>query len=157
QGTGLLQRRPRCGQSPGRPRRPSGPGAGRRCRLGAGQSRLRADPGECRRRRRRALRRRGREHRAADPPRTEGAGAVKTLPARVEPVDDPAWLKRFIVEQWGAPGVVSRGRLWTGEGLSALRWVDASGVGGVVSWRVEGSAWELMTLNSLRRFTGIGS
>ena len=65
QGAGLCQRRSGRGQPPGRPRRAPRAGAGRRCGLGAGQSRLRPDPGKRRDRRRAAVGGRGGDHRSS--------------------------------------------------------------------------------------------
>lgn len=51
-------------------------------------------------------------------------------PVRLEPVTDGAWLSQFIVERWGAPGDVSRGRLWlvtTNDNPDALRFHQRRG------------------------------
>jgi GNAT superfamily N-acetyltransferase len=47
--------------------------------------------------------------------------------------------------------------VWTGEDLSELRIVDETGLAGVVSWRADGAEWEVVTLNSLRQFNGVGT
>jgi GNAT superfamily N-acetyltransferase len=75
----------------------------------------------------------------------------------LEPVSDSAWLQRFIVTRWGEPGVVSRGRLWTGEALTAIRAVDGGETVGVASWAAEDDAWQLVTLDSLFPGRGIGT
>jgi DNA-3-methyladenine glycosylase I len=77
--------------------------------------------------------------------------------ARIEPVTDRAWLARFVRAHWGDPGVVSRGRLRTGEELSAFRAVNDSGIAGVVSWCRDGGAFELVTIDSERRGEGVGT
>ena len=44
-----------------------------------------------------------------------------------------------------------------GESLSALRIVDEAGLAGVASWRADGPEWEVVTLDSLRQFNGVGT
>jgi GNAT superfamily N-acetyltransferase len=75
----------------------------------------------------------------------------------IKRIDDAAWLHSFICERWGSPGVVSRGRMWTGDSLFALSAHDRSGLAGVVSWRVEEGAIELVTMDALSRGQGVGS
>jgi len=76
---------------------------------------------------------------------------------RIEPVSERAWLVDYLLEHWGAPGVVSRGKVWTGEELMALRaWHDGAVVG-VVSWFAMADSFEIVTLNSDRRQSGVGT
>lgn len=75
---------------------------------------------------------------------------------RIEPVSDRAWLADYIREHWGEPGVVSRGRLRTGEELTALR-ADDGEIAGVVSWYIEAGSAEIVTLDSDRPGQGIGT
>ena len=76
---------------------------------------------------------------------------------RLEDVSDKRWLSSFIRERWGEPGVVSRGKLRTGEDLSAIRATDGEELSGVASWYAEkdGSV-ELVTVDSLRPGCGVG-
>jgi DNA-3-methyladenine glycosylase I len=76
---------------------------------------------------------------------------------RLEPVTEPGWLRDFILERWGAPGVVSRGRIWVDEGLSAIRAIDAHGLAGVVSWHPGADEWEVVSINSRDIGQGIGT
>jgi GNAT superfamily N-acetyltransferase len=76
---------------------------------------------------------------------------------RLEPVTEPGWIRDFIVEHWGAPGVVSRGRVWAGEGLSAIRAIDGQGLAGVVSWHPGKDEWEVVTVNSRQSGQGVGT
>jgi GNAT superfamily N-acetyltransferase len=76
---------------------------------------------------------------------------------RLEAVTDPAWLDGFIAERWGPPGVVSRGRLWRGADLSAVRAVHDEDVVGAATWRVEGDVWQIVTIDSLVAGYGIGT
>jgi ribosomal protein S18 acetylase RimI-like enzyme len=82
---------------------------------------------------------------------------VNASAVSLAPVTDPAWLTAFIAEHWGAPGAVSRGRVWRGEELTAIRASDGDEVVGVVSWRADPDDWEVVTVDSLRPGLGIGS
>ncbi len=82
---------------------------------------------------------------------------MKDVSLRLELVTEPGWLKTFIVEHWGAPGVVSRGRVWVDEGLTAIRALDAEGLAGVVSWHAEPDEWEVTTINSRQSGQGVGT
>ena len=75
----------------------------------------------------------------------------------LEPVTEPGWLAAFIAEHWGAPGVVSRGRVHSGEGLSAIRARDADGLAGVVSWQPGPQEWEIVTVNARDAGKGVGT
>lgn len=75
---------------------------------------------------------------------------------RPEPVADSVWLDGFIAERWGAPGVVSRGRLWRGAELSAIRAMHGEDVVGLVSWRPGPEDWEIVTLDAITTGLGIG-
>jgi DNA-3-methyladenine glycosylase I len=75
---------------------------------------------------------------------------------RLEAVTDPAWLDGFIAERWAPPGVVSRGRLWRGADLMAIRAMHGEEVVGLVSWRPDPSDWEIVTLDAITAGLGIG-
>jgi GNAT superfamily N-acetyltransferase len=76
---------------------------------------------------------------------------------RLEAVTDRAWLDRFVSERWGPPGVVSRGRLWRGADLAAIRAMHGGDVVGLISWRADPDDWELVTVDSLVAGIGIGT
>jgi len=76
---------------------------------------------------------------------------------RIETVTDKAWLARYIRARWGEPGVVSRGKLRTGEELSAFRADDQGETAGVVSWDFENGSAEIVTLDSDRPGRGAGT
>ncbi len=76
---------------------------------------------------------------------------------RLEPVTDEKWLDGFIAERWGAPGIVTRGRLWRGADLSAIRAVHDEDAVGVATWRADGDVWEIVTVDSLAAGNGIGT
>jgi ribosomal protein S18 acetylase RimI-like enzyme len=75
---------------------------------------------------------------------------------RLEAVTDVAWLDGFIAEHWGLPGVVSRGRLWRGADLSAIRAMHGGDIVGLVSWRPDPKDWEIVTLDAMPPGLGIG-
>lgn len=75
----------------------------------------------------------------------------------LEAVKDAGWLAGFIEEYWGAPGVVSRGRLWSADELTAIRAVDGDETVGVIAWAPERQAWQIVVLHSVRRQRGIGT
>ncbi len=75
----------------------------------------------------------------------------------LEPVNDAAWLNDFIVEHWGAPGVISRGHVWTGADLTAIRAMDGEDLAGLVSWRADPDDWEIVTFDSLMPGQGVGT
>jgi GNAT superfamily N-acetyltransferase len=76
---------------------------------------------------------------------------------RLEEVRDQRWLAAFIRERWGEPGVVSRGKLRSGEELSAIRAIEGEELSGVASWCGEDGSIELVTANSLRPGRGVGT
>lgn len=75
---------------------------------------------------------------------------------RLEAVTDQAWLDGFLAERWGPPGVVSRGRLWHGADLAAIRAMHGDDVVGLVSWRANPEDWEIVTLDAIMTGFGIG-
>ena len=75
----------------------------------------------------------------------------------LESVSDKRWLGAFIRERWGEPGVVSRGKLRTGEELSAIRATDGVELFGLASWCAEEGSVELVTIDSLRPGSGVGT
>ncbi len=85
------------------------------------------------------------------------AGVGMTGEVSLEPVNDDGWLEDFIATHWGSPGVISRGRVWSGAGLSAIRAIDDEGLAGVVSWRVDAQEWEVVTVNSRTSGQGVGT
>jgi ribosomal protein S18 acetylase RimI-like enzyme len=74
----------------------------------------------------------------------------------LEPVADREILREF-VHRWGEPGIVSRGRLWTADELKAIAAIDGGEIVGMATWTVEDRDWQIVTIESLRRGTGIGS
>jgi ribosomal protein S18 acetylase RimI-like enzyme len=76
----------------------------------------------------------------------------------IEPISDRIWLRKFVLEHWGEPGVVSRGRLTTPDELSGGFCArDGSEIVGCVTWRDDRQERELVTINALREHQGVGT
>ena len=63
----------------------------------------------------------------------------------------------FIQDQWGSTRVVSKGRVFDPSELEGFAAVADEKVVGLVTFRVERDECEVVTINSLRERTGIGS
>ena len=71
--------------------------------------------------------------------------------------DDGRWVRRLLVERWGASRLVSRGRVHQGDRLPAfVAEIDAERVG-LVTYRIEGDECEVVSLDSLREGIGVGT
>jgi ribosomal protein S18 acetylase RimI-like enzyme len=69
---------------------------------------------------------------------------------------DRRWLQRVLSKSWGSTWVVTRGTVHQADSLSGfLAEVENQNVG-VVTWNVNGSMLEIITLNVLRQREGIG-
>ena len=70
---------------------------------------------------------------------------------------DRAWVRKFLQERWGAPEVVSRGRLHQADRLPGYTAIEGEQVAGLVTYRVANGDCEIVTLDSLQSGKGIGS
>jgi N-acetylglutamate synthase-like GNAT family acetyltransferase len=69
---------------------------------------------------------------------------------------DRDWLQRILSESWGSARIVTRGTVHQADSLSGfLAEVENQNVG-VITWNVNGSMLEIITLNVLRQREGIG-
>ncbi len=69
---------------------------------------------------------------------------------------DREWLQRVLSESWGSTRVVTRGTVHQADNLSGfLAEVENQNVG-VITWNVNESMFEIITLNVLRQREGIG-
>lgn len=76
----------------------------------------------------------------------------------IEKVEDRGWLRQFILDHWGAPGVIRKGALVRAGDLSGALCARSGGeVAGCVSWRDQGREREVVTLNAMTQWQGIGS
>lgn len=70
---------------------------------------------------------------------------------------DRTWLARFAVERWGAATVVSRGVVYEIATLPGFIAEDGDKCVGVVTYRREKQACEIISIDSLRPEQGIGT
>ena len=86
------------------------------------------------------------------------AGAKPAEPTvRALTNEDRPWVIEFTKDSWGAPIVVSHGSVYRVEKLSGFVAESAPERFGLVTFKVEGRSCELVTLNCVRRFAGIGT
>jgi DNA-3-methyladenine glycosylase I len=70
---------------------------------------------------------------------------------------DAEWVAEFIDRRWGAPYVVAHGKLFYPHTLPGLVAEAAGEPVGLVTYRVDGADWEIVTIDSLEPGQGIGS
>ncbi len=70
---------------------------------------------------------------------------------------DQSWVADLVREQWGSPLIVVRGQIFYPDQLPGYAATDGSGVVGLVTYRIDGTLAEIITLNSLREGIGIGT
>jgi DNA-3-methyladenine glycosylase I len=83
--------------------------------------------------------------------------AVKTFQIRPLNKGDHDWLARFLEEHWGSTKIVSRGRICYADELPGFIAVREDKPVGLVTYRIDGDACEIVTINSLVEGVGIGS
>jgi ribosomal protein S18 acetylase RimI-like enzyme len=70
---------------------------------------------------------------------------------------DRSWVEAQIVERWGSPFVVSRGRLHEPVALPGFVAVRDGHRVGLLTYAIEGRACEIVTIHSLEEQRGIGA
>ncbi len=70
---------------------------------------------------------------------------------------DRDWVEAFIQEYWGAPVVVSRGRIHEVAALAGFAARRSGQVIGLVTYHIEGLSCEVVSLDSLEAGSGVGS
>jgi N-acetylglutamate synthase-like GNAT family acetyltransferase len=70
---------------------------------------------------------------------------------------DRSWVQPRIDELWGAPGVVSRGRIYEPARLPGFVAVEEGDAVGLVTYAIEDERCEIVTLNSFIERRGVGS
>ena len=70
---------------------------------------------------------------------------------------DRDWVERLIVERWGAPLVVGRGRSWNPVELPGFAAFDDDRCVGLVTYELDGDACELVTIDALEEGRGVGT
>jgi ribosomal protein S18 acetylase RimI-like enzyme len=90
-----------------------------------------------------------------------GSSLVTVVDFSLEPVrpEDADWVKAFVSERWGTPLIAVRGKLVDTTSLPGFIAADVAGARvGLVTYRYDPQgAVEIITLDSLRPSTGIGS
>jgi ribosomal protein S18 acetylase RimI-like enzyme len=70
---------------------------------------------------------------------------------------DRDWVERLIVERWGAPLVVGRGRTWNPLELPGFAAFEGDRCIGVVTYEPDGDACEIVTIDALEEGRGVGT
>jgi mannose-6-phosphate isomerase-like protein (cupin superfamily)/GNAT superfamily N-acetyltransferase len=82
-----------------------------------------------------------------------------TPPPLVRPLrdDERGWLGQQLTRSWGAPQVVTRGRVHEAARLPALACVEDGEIAGVATFDIRDAACELVTLDAFAPGRGVGS
>ena len=75
---------------------------------------------------------------------------------RLTSADEPL-IRRFWIEHWGSSLVVSRGKIYTPEGLDGFSAVEQEAWIGLVTFSIAASECEIVSLDSLREAEGTGT
>jgi ribosomal protein S18 acetylase RimI-like enzyme len=70
---------------------------------------------------------------------------------------DREWVERLIVERWGEPIVVGRGRVWAPAELPGFAAFEDDRCVGLLTYEIEGDALEIVTIDALVEGQGIGT
>jgi ribosomal protein S18 acetylase RimI-like enzyme len=79
------------------------------------------------------------------------------MDVRALSAEDRDWVERFIVEHWGAPIVVGRGRSWSPGELPGFAAYDGERRVGLATYEIEDDTCELVTIDALVEGEGIGT
>lgn len=71
--------------------------------------------------------------------------------------EDRDWLEAFVPERWGAQTVVGNGRVFRVAELPGFVAVSEGRPVGLVTYSIGGDACEIVTIDSLREGTGVGT
>jgi ribosomal protein S18 acetylase RimI-like enzyme len=70
---------------------------------------------------------------------------------------DKTWINRILTDRWGSTTIVSRGVLHVADELSGFVAVEENVLVGILTFRFESGACEVVSLDSLAEGRGIGS
>jgi GNAT superfamily N-acetyltransferase len=70
---------------------------------------------------------------------------------------DRAWVDELMCERWGAPTVVSRGRLHRPSELPGFLAREGAEPVGLVTYAIDGDSCEIVTIDSLHEGKGVGT
>ncbi|HEU4448652.1 MAG TPA: GNAT family N-acetyltransferase [Gaiellaceae bacterium] len=71
--------------------------------------------------------------------------------------EDRVWVDDFVRHRWGAPTVVSRGRIHRPSDLPGFVAVEGAEKLGLATYSIEGEACEIVTIDSVVERAGVGS
>lgn len=72
-------------------------------------------------------------------------------------IADREWVSQFMLEHWGSNKVVSRGVVYYPQNLPGFVALYESEKVGLVTYNITGVSCEIVTINSIRPFSGIGT
>jgi ribosomal protein S18 acetylase RimI-like enzyme len=72
-------------------------------------------------------------------------------------VADRAWAQRLLAQRWDSPRIVTRGRVHQADELPGFVAEAASGLIGLLTYRIEAGQCEIVSLDSLAERQGVGS
>ena len=70
---------------------------------------------------------------------------------------DQDWVAHFIKQHWGSTKIITRGRIHHADALPGFTAMQGDKPIGLVTYQIEGSQCEIVTMNSLVKGIGIGS
>ena len=82
--------------------------------------------------------------------------AETNLNSLIDP-SDREWIIEMLGDHWGSPVVVSRGRVYLADQLPGLVAIGGGQNLGLVTYSINGTECEIVTLNSIQEGQGIGS
>ncbi len=71
--------------------------------------------------------------------------------------EDRIWVRAFLTEHWGAPGIAAHGEIFRADLLPGFQARAGETPIGLVTFRRNGDACEVISLDSLRERAGVGS
>jgi GNAT superfamily N-acetyltransferase len=72
-------------------------------------------------------------------------------------IADREWVSQFILEHWGSNKVVSRGVIYYPQDLPGFVALHEGEKLGLVTYNITGASCEIVTINSIRPFSGVGT
>jgi ribosomal protein S18 acetylase RimI-like enzyme len=70
---------------------------------------------------------------------------------------DRSWVSEFVMEHWGAEMVISRGEMYYPVELPGFVALLGSEKVGLITYAIEGDSCQIVTINSMRPSSGVGS
>lgn len=86
-------------------------------------------------------------------------GMDQTNPLEVKRLNgtDQVWVREFITSHWVSPEIVVHGTVYFPENLEGCKALVKGEIAGLITWSINGSGCEIVTLNSTYQGSGIGS